>query len=108
MEFHPETILTGVNQLCFHLPGTTETQRNLADVNERYQTLGDKLADRKFELDDALEKGNLFRSELTGLQGWMDGVEGQLKQEIPQGLTAEDAARRLQEHKVYRLYKYIQ
>ncbi|XP_071483778.1 microtubule-actin cross-linking factor 1, isoforms 6/7-like [Diadema antillarum] len=80
--------------------GLTETQRNLADVNERYQTLGDKLADRKFDLDDALDKGNLFRSELGAFVGWLDGVEDTLKQEVPPGMTAEEAERRLQDHMI--------
>ena len=78
----------------------TETQRNLADVNERYQTLGDKLAERRFELDDALEKASLFASELTGLTSWMDGVERSLDKPLPSGLTAAQADKALKEHKV--------
>ena len=78
----------------------SEVQRQMADINERYSYLGDKLAERKYDLDGALEKAQTYRDEVTIFLSWLDKAEAQLKEEVIPGPTAKEARRKLQEHLV--------
>lgn len=78
----------------------SETQRQLSDINDRYQMLGDKLADRRFDMENSLEKSLDFRTELHTLFAWLDKTEGIMKRDITIGVTEQEASRQLQEHLV--------
>lgn len=78
----------------------SETQRQLSDINDRYQMLGDKLADRRFDMENSLEKSLDFRTELHTLFAWLDKTEGIMKRDITIGVTEQEASRQLQDHLV--------
>lgn len=104
---HGGTTSSEVFYPAYILSGMTETQRQLADVNERYQMLGDKLADRRFDMENALEKSLEFKSELQTLFGWLDSTEAVVKKDIAIGVTEKEASRQLQEHMVQFLLVFL-
>ncbi len=83
----------------------SEIQRQLVDCNERYTLLGDKLAERKFDLEGTQEKAQAYKDELRDLLAWMDQAEKNLKSGLPVAPTTEEAKKNLEDHMV-RL-KYI-
>ena len=70
------------------------------DVNDRYQLLGDKLAERKFDLESTQDKAQNYKDEMRDLLAWMEQAEGALKSRLPVAPTTEDAKHILQEHLV--------
>ena len=85
----------------------SEVQRHMADVNERYQLVGDKLTERKFDLEGALEKAQTYRDEVRDFLAWMEKAETQLKEEVSPGATAQEANKKLQDHLVHLFFKII-
>ena len=78
----------------------SEVQRQLVDVNERYQLLGDKLAERKFDLEGTQDKAQNYKDELRDLLAWMEQAERALKSGIPIAPTTDEAKRNLDNHMV--------
>lgn len=79
----------------------TDVQRQLVGINQRYDIIGDRLADRQRELESTLENVRMYLTDLQEILGWLEEREEStlpLEAALP---TQEDEARKqLREHQV--------
>ena len=79
----------------------SDTQRELVDINQRYDLLGEKLADRRRELEGMAERMKVHVQDLHDIQRWLEDKEKTIPslQDLP---TKEDEAKeKLKEHQEF-------
>ena len=79
----------------------SDTQQELCDINQRFDAIGEKLAERQRHLADTRDKVDSYRHDLSEQSQWLDERE-QLAPPVGNALpmTEDDATRRLQEQEV--------
>ncbi|XP_052740602.1 dystonin isoform X27 [Bicyclus anynana] len=74
----------------FHLEELSPVQQQISEINNRYELLGTKLADRQSELDSVREEVRKHLDSLRALNTFLDKVQRQLpKESVPN--TKEEA-----------------
>ncbi|XP_039751273.1 uncharacterized protein LOC120627239 isoform X23 [Pararge aegeria] len=74
----------------FHLEELSPVQQQISEINNRYELLGTKLADRQSELDSVREEVRKHLDSLRALNAFLDKVQRQLpKESVPN--TKEEA-----------------
>ncbi len=57
------------------LPDLTEVQQQLFDMNQRYDQIGERLADRHHELEGMLQHVKVYLTDLHDIMAWLDDKE---------------------------------
>lgn len=84
----------------------TETQQEIVDINQRYEILGERLADRQQELTHMLDNVKVFLQDLEDLLKWLDLKEQEVDVVGPIPTNEREAKKRLQEHEVSNRQKF--
>lgn len=87
----------------------SETQQQLLDINQRYEIVGERLVDRKAELENILASIKTFLHDLHDMISWLDEKDRQMgspdKKVIP--AHEKDAKKKLKEHEVNMFFGYF-
>lgn len=80
----------------------SETQQQLLDINQRYEILGERLADRQQELQNVLASIKTFLQDMQDVLSWLDVKDGELSTKAAGGISANEktAKKKLKEHEV--------
>nr|XP_006813086.1 PREDICTED: dystonin isoform X1 [Saccoglossus kowalevskii] len=78
---------------------TSEVQKQLNQINDRYDDLGEKLKDRQQELDSNFKKSDHLKEEMKELMGWMDKMEADIDSQEPVAASADDVKKQLKQQK---------
>ena len=94
-------LLLRISILFVLFADTSDVLQDLDDMNERYVLVGDRLTDRKTDLEAMMERVRAFRDQMTQLASWLDSkVETSFPQDSMPS-TVEEARRKLAEHQQY-------
>ncbi|XP_069355681.1 microtubule-actin cross-linking factor 1 isoform X13 [Maniola hyperantus] len=75
----------------FHLEELSPVQQQISEINNRYELLGTKLADRQSELDSVREEVRKHLDSLRALNTFLDKVQRQLpKESVPNNKEEAD------------------
>jgi hypothetical protein len=86
--------------LFFPTIDLSETQQQLLDINQRYEIIGERLADRQQELQLMLTSIRTFLHDLQGMLQWLDSKDKQTADpgSRPLPTNEKEAKKQLKEH----------
>ncbi|XP_061521080.1 microtubule-actin cross-linking factor 1 isoform X4 [Phycodurus eques] len=82
-------------------PGTTQTQQNLAVLQNKWAGLNAKMDDRRAKLDEALALASGFQTCLQDTINWLTQAEQTLNTAQPPSLLLDTVLFQIDEHKVF-------
>ncbi|XP_066529620.1 microtubule-actin cross-linking factor 1 isoform X2 [Hoplias malabaricus] len=82
-------------------PGTTQTQQNLALLQNKWASLNTKLDDRRAKLEEAVSLATGFQSSLQDTINWLTQAEQTLNMAQPPSLILDTVLFQIDEHKVF-------
>ncbi|XP_046365478.2 microtubule-actin cross-linking factor 1-like isoform X10 [Haliotis rufescens] len=84
------------------LDDLSETQQQLLDINQRYDIVGERLADRQQELNTVLASIKTFLQDLQDMLTWLDMKDGDISKQVASIPTNEkEAKRKLKDHEAF-------
>uniref|UniRef100_A0A8C7UP51 Microtubule actin crosslinking factor 1 n=1 Tax=Oncorhynchus mykiss TaxID=8022 RepID=A0A8C7UP51_ONCMY len=81
--------------------GTTQTQQNLALLQNKWASLNTKMDDRTAKLDEAVSLATGFQSSLQDTINWLTQAEQTLNMAQPPSLILDTVLFQIDEHKVF-------
>lgn len=83
----------------------TEIQQELVDINQRYDLMGDRLADRHQELQNMLSSTKTFLQDMADLMTWVDlkELDASLSPSLPTSEREAKKQLKLQDVSCYHL-----
>ncbi|XP_062386268.1 microtubule-actin cross-linking factor 1 isoform X13 [Sardina pilchardus] len=82
-------------------PGVTQTQQNLAVLQNKWASLNTKMDDRRAKLDEAVSLATGFQSSLQDTINWLTQAEQTLNMAQPPSLILDTVLFQIDEHKVF-------
>ncbi|XP_057210504.1 microtubule-actin cross-linking factor 1, isoforms 1/2/3/4/5 isoform X14 [Triplophysa rosa] len=82
-------------------PGTTQTQQNLALLQNKWASLNAKMDDRRAKLDEAVSLATGFQTSLQETINWLTQAEQTLNMAQPPSLILDTVLFQIDEHKVF-------
>ncbi|XP_040910092.1 microtubule-actin cross-linking factor 1 isoform X11 [Toxotes jaculatrix] len=82
-------------------PGTTQTQQNLAMLQNKWASLNTKMDDRRAKLDEAVSLATGFQTSLQDTINWLTQAEQTLNMAQPPSLILDTVLFQIDEHKVF-------
>ncbi|KAM9839141.1 microtubule-actin cross-linking factor 1, isoforms 1/2/3/4 [Aulostomus maculatus] len=82
-------------------PGTTQTQQNLAMLQNKWASLNTKMDDRRAKLEEAVSLATGFQSSLQDTINWLTQAEQTLNMAQPPSLILDTVLFQIDEHKVF-------
>ncbi|XP_077405792.1 microtubule-actin cross-linking factor 1 isoform X5 [Vanacampus margaritifer] len=82
-------------------PGTTQTQQNLAILQNKWASLSTKMDDRRGKLEEALSLATSFQTSLQDTINWLTQAEQTLNMAQPPSLLLDTVLFQIDEHKVF-------
>ncbi|XP_071357168.1 microtubule-actin cross-linking factor 1 isoform X17 [Trachinotus anak] len=82
-------------------PGTTQTQQNLAMLQNKWASLNTKMDDRRGKLDEAVSLATGFQTSLQDTINWLTQAEQTLNMAQPPSLILDTVLFQIDEHKVF-------
>ncbi|KAJ8384943.1 hypothetical protein AAFF_G00196090 [Aldrovandia affinis] len=82
-------------------PGTSQTQQNLALLQNKWASLNTKMDDRRAKLDEAVSLATGFQSSLQDTINWLTQAEQTLNMAQPPSLILDTVLFQIDEHKVF-------
>ncbi|XP_034560537.1 microtubule-actin cross-linking factor 1 [Notolabrus celidotus] len=82
-------------------PGTTQTQQNLAMLQNKWASLNAKMDDRRAKLDEAVALATSFQTSLQDTINWLTQAEQTLNMAQPPSLILDTVLFQIDEHKVF-------
>ncbi|TRY84286.1 hypothetical protein DNTS_025412 [Danionella cerebrum] len=82
-------------------PGTTQTQQNLAMLQNKWASLNAKMEDRRGKLEEAVSLATSFQSSLQDTINWLTQAEQTLNMAQPPSLILDTVLFQIDEHKVF-------
>ncbi|XP_060798785.1 microtubule-actin cross-linking factor 1 isoform X10 [Neoarius graeffei] len=82
-------------------PGTTQTQQNLALLQNKWTSLNAKMDDRRGKLEEAVSLATGFQSSLQDTINWLTQAEQTLNMAQPPSLILDTVLFQIDEHKVF-------
>uniref|UniRef100_A0A668VIA6 Microtubule actin crosslinking factor 1 n=1 Tax=Oreochromis aureus TaxID=47969 RepID=A0A668VIA6_OREAU len=82
-------------------PGTTQTQQNLAMLQNKWGSLNTKMDDRRAKLDEAVSLATGFQTSLQDTINWLTQAEQTLNMAQPPSLILDTVLFQIDEHKVF-------
>ncbi|XP_051928429.1 microtubule-actin cross-linking factor 1 isoform X19 [Hippocampus zosterae] len=82
-------------------PGTTQTQQNLAMLQNKWASLNTKMDDRRAKLEEALSLATTFQTSLQDTINWLTQAEQTLNMAQPPSLLLDTVLFQIDEHKVF-------
>uniref|UniRef100_A0A8C5CUT3 Microtubule actin crosslinking factor 1 n=1 Tax=Gadus morhua TaxID=8049 RepID=A0A8C5CUT3_GADMO len=82
-------------------PGTTQTQQNLAMLQNKWASLSTKIDDRRGKLEEALSLATGFQSSLQDTINWLTQAEQTLNMAQAPSLILDTVLFQIDEHKVF-------
>ncbi|XP_068071420.1 microtubule-actin cross-linking factor 1 isoform X36 [Danio rerio] len=82
-------------------PGTTQTQQNLAMLQNKWASLNTKMEDRRGKLEEAVSLATGFQSSLQDTINWLTQAEQTLNMAQPPSLILDTVLFQIDEHKVF-------
>ncbi|KAM9775744.1 microtubule-actin cross-linking factor 1 isoform 17-T17 [Syngnathus typhle] len=82
-------------------PGTTQTQQNLAMLQNKWAILNTKMDDRRAKLEEALSLATSFQTSLQDTINWLTQAEQTLNMAQPPSLLLDTVLFQIDEHKVF-------
>ncbi|CAJ1083006.1 microtubule-actin cross-linking factor 1 isoform X15 [Xyrichtys novacula] len=82
-------------------PGTTQTQQNLAMLQNKWASLNAKMDDRRAKLDEAVALATGFQTSLQDTINWLTQAEQTLNMAQPPSLILDTVLFQIDEHKVF-------
>ncbi|CAL8297896.1 unnamed protein product [Lota lota] len=82
-------------------PGTTQTQQNLAMLQNKWASLSAKIDDRRGKLEEALSLATGFQSSLQDTINWLTQAEQTLNMAQAPSLILDTVLFQIDEHKVF-------
>lgn len=79
----------------------TEVQKELTDINMRYDSIEEKLVDRQQDLETMLENVKVYLQDLQDLLLWLDTKEDDTPPLGPLPTGLNDAVSKMKEHQVH-------
>ncbi|OWF34915.1 Dystonin [Mizuhopecten yessoensis] len=79
----------------------TEIQQELVDINQRYDLLGERLADRHHELQSMLDSMRIFLQDLNDLMTWVDLKDLDVHLAAPLPTSEREAKKKLKDHEEF-------
>lgn len=85
-----------------HVSDLSEVQQQLLDITQRYEIVGERLADRQQELQLMLTSIRTFMQDMQDILQWLDLKDHETDSAQPLPTNEKDAKKRLKEHEVRR------
>ncbi|KAM9738533.1 microtubule-actin cross-linking factor 1 isoform 7-T8 [Menidia menidia] len=82
-------------------PGTTQTQQNLAMLQNKWASLNAKMDDRRGKLEEAVSLATGFQTSLQDTINWLTQTEQTLNMAQPPSLILDTVLFQIDEHKVF-------
>ncbi|KAG9355616.1 hypothetical protein JZ751_000454 [Albula glossodonta] len=82
-------------------PGATQTQQNLALLQNKWASLNTKMDDRRAKLEEAVALATGFQSSLQDTINWLTQAEQTLNMAQPPSLILDTVLFQIDEHKVF-------
>ncbi|CAL9690837.1 unnamed protein product [Knipowitschia caucasica] len=82
-------------------PGATQTQQNLAMLQNKWTSLNAKMDDRKAKLEEAVTLATGFQTSLQDTINWLTQAEQTLNMAQPPSLMLDTVLFQIDEHKVF-------
>ncbi|XP_036001665.1 microtubule-actin cross-linking factor 1 isoform X5 [Fundulus heteroclitus] len=82
-------------------PGTTQTQQNLAMLQNKWASLNTKMDDRRVKLEEAVSLATGFQTSLQDTINWLTQAEQTLNMAQPPSLILDTVLFQIDEHKVF-------
>ncbi|XP_072561814.1 microtubule-actin cross-linking factor 1, isoforms 1/2/3/4/5 isoform X5 [Paramormyrops kingsleyae] len=82
-------------------PGTTQTQQNLALLQNKWAALNGKMDDRRIKLEEAVSLATSFQTSLQDTINWLTQAEQTVNMAQPPSLILETVLSQIEEHKVF-------
>uniref|UniRef100_A0A673K2E1 Microtubule-actin cross-linking factor 1-like n=1 Tax=Sinocyclocheilus rhinocerous TaxID=307959 RepID=A0A673K2E1_9TELE len=82
-------------------PGTTQTQQNLAMLQNKWASLNAKMDDRRGKLEEAVSLATGFQTSLQDIINWLTQAEQTLNMAQPPSLILDTVLFQIDEHKVF-------
>uniref|UniRef100_UPI0037E860E5 microtubule-actin cross-linking factor 1 isoform X3 n=1 Tax=Semicossyphus pulcher TaxID=241346 RepID=UPI0037E860E5 len=82
-------------------PGATQTQQNLAMLQNKWASLNTKMDDRRAKLDEAVSLATGFQTSLQDTINWLTQAEQTLNMAQPPSLILDTVLFQIDEHKVF-------
>ncbi|KAM3595755.1 uncharacterized protein V6R79_002337 [Siganus canaliculatus] len=82
-------------------PGTTQTQQNLAMLQNKWASLNTKMDDRRGKLEEAVALATGFQTSLQDTINWLTQAEQTLNMAQPPSLILDTVLFQIDEHKVF-------
>uniref|UniRef100_A0A3B3ZE18 Uncharacterized protein n=1 Tax=Periophthalmus magnuspinnatus TaxID=409849 RepID=A0A3B3ZE18_9GOBI len=82
-------------------PGTTQTQQNLAMLQNKWTSLNAKMDERRAKLEEAVSLATGFQSSLQDTINWLTQAEQTLNMAQPPSLILDTVLFQIDEHKVF-------
>uniref|UniRef100_A0A665W9A7 Microtubule actin crosslinking factor 1 n=1 Tax=Echeneis naucrates TaxID=173247 RepID=A0A665W9A7_ECHNA len=82
-------------------PGTTQTQQNLAMLQNKWASLNTKMDDRRGKLEEAVSLATGFQTSLQDTINWLTQAEQTLNMAQPPSLILDTVLFQIDEHKVF-------
>ncbi|KAM3858524.1 microtubule-actin cross-linking factor 1, isoforms 1/2/3/4/5 [Diretmus argenteus] len=82
-------------------PGTTQTQQNLAMLQNKWASFNTKMDDRRAKLDEAVSLATGFQTSLQDTINWLTQAEQTLNMAQPPSLILDTVLFQIDEHKVF-------
>ncbi|RVE66772.1 hypothetical protein OJAV_G00110710 [Oryzias javanicus] len=82
-------------------PGTTQTQQNLALLQNKWASLNAKMDDRRAKLEEAVSLATGFQTSLQDTINWLTQAEQTLNMAQPPSLILDTVLFQIDEHKVF-------
>uniref|UniRef100_A0A8B9KP53 Microtubule actin crosslinking factor 1 n=1 Tax=Astyanax mexicanus TaxID=7994 RepID=A0A8B9KP53_ASTMX len=82
-------------------PGTTQTQQNLALLQNKWASLNTKMDDRRAKLEEVVSLATGFQSSLQDTINWLTQAEQTLNMAQPPSLILDTVLFQIDEHKVF-------
>uniref|UniRef100_A0A667Z1V0 Microtubule actin crosslinking factor 1 n=1 Tax=Myripristis murdjan TaxID=586833 RepID=A0A667Z1V0_9TELE len=82
-------------------PGTTQTQQNLAMLQNKWASLNTKMDDRRAKLEEAVALATGFQTSLQDTINWLTQAEQTLNMAQPPSLILDTVLFQIDEHKVF-------
>ncbi|KAL8599003.1 hypothetical protein ACOMHN_006812 [Nucella lapillus] len=83
------------------LDDLSENQQQLLDINQRYEIVGERLADRQQELQLMLTSIRTFLQDLQDVVQWLDAKDKQTSPEDPLPTNEKEAKKQLKKHEAF-------
>ncbi|KAK2920792.1 hypothetical protein Q8A73_000277 [Channa argus] len=82
-------------------PGTTQTQQNMAMLQNKWASLNTKIEDRRAKLEEAVSLATGFQTSLQDTINWLTQAEQTLNMAQPPSLILDTVLFQIDEHKVF-------